>query len=47
MNCNQSMENLISNLRGKAKVEFKIDDNHTYMVGKYGPVIKCVENTDE
>ena len=45
--CNQSMENLISNLRGKAKVEFKIDDNHTYMVGKYGPVIKCVENTDD
>lgn len=45
--CNQSMENLISNLRGKAKVEFKIDDNHTYMVGKYGPVIKCVENNDD
>ena len=45
--CNQSMENLISNLRGKAKLEFKIDDNHTYMVGKYGPVIKCVENTDD
>ncbi|MAD12813.1 MAG: DNA topoisomerase 1 [Flavobacteriaceae bacterium] len=45
--CNQSMENLISNLRGKAKVEFKIDDNHTYMVGKYGPVIKCIENNDD
>lgn len=45
--CNQSMENLISNLRGKAKLEFKIDDNHTYMVGKYGPVIKCIENNDD
>jgi len=45
--CNQSMENLISNLRGKSKVEFKIDDNHTYMVGKYGPVIKCIENNDD
>lgn len=25
------------------KKEYKIDDNHIYMVGKYGPVIKCIE----
>jgi len=26
------------------KVEYKIDDNHYYIIGKNGPVIKCVMN---
>lgn len=27
----------------KKKIEFKIDDNHTFIIGKYGPVIKCYQ----
>ena len=27
------------------KVEYTIDENHTYLIGKHGPVIKC--NTDD
>ena len=26
-----------------AKQEIRIDGNHTYMIGKFGPVIKCVD----
>ena len=29
-------------LKGAEKVSIKIDSNHTYMIGKHGPVIKCV-----
>ena len=25
------------------KIEFKLDDNNSYIIGKYGPVIKCIE----
>jgi len=28
------------------KEEIKIDDNHTYIIGQYGPVIKCLENNN-
>jgi DNA topoisomerase-1 len=28
------------------KIEYKIDDNNTYIIGKYGPVIKHVEEVD-
>ena len=28
--------------RGVVKEEVRIDDNHTYIIGKFGPVIKCV-----
>jgi len=28
--------------RGVVKEEIRIDDNHTYIIGKFGPVIKCV-----
>ena len=29
------------------ELEYKIDDNNTYIVGKYGPVIKTIEGTDK
>jgi len=29
-----------------AKLEYKIDNNHTYLIGKYGPVIKRVVTKD-
>jgi len=44
--CNKQIDHLIEGLKGETKFEIKIDDNNTYLVGKYGPVIKCVENID-
>lgn len=34
-------------IKDETKIEYKIDDNNTYLIGKYGPVIKCVEETDD
>jgi DNA topoisomerase-1 len=31
-------------LETENKLEFKIDENNSYIIGKYGPVIKCIEN---
>lgn len=44
--CNEHVDYLIDGLDADIKLEMKIDDNNTYMIGKYGPVIKCVENVD-
>ena len=44
--CNEQLDTLIDGLGIETKVEYKIDDNNTYLVGKYGPVIKCVEDID-
>jgi len=47
--CNKHIDILVDNLTNKGmkqKIEFKIDDNNTYIVGKYGPIIKCVEEVD-
>ena len=45
--CFTKIEGLIANLddvndvnKNKNKCEYKIDENHTYMIGKYGPVIR-------
>lgn len=43
---NQQIDTLIDGLDIETKLEYKIDDNNTYLVGKYGPVIKCVEKID-
>ena len=41
MDCNTKMNELIQNVVTKKNLNrFKIDENHTYMVSKYGPVIK-------
>ena len=40
---NNQIDNLINNISDEKKIEFKIDDNNTYIIGKYGPVIKCME----
>lgn len=45
-NCNLHIDKLIENLKTENKVEFKIDDNNSYIIGKYGPVIKCVEDNN-
>lgn len=44
--CNKQIDNLIDGLKDETKIEVKIDENNTYIVGKYGPVIKCIEQID-
>ena len=44
--CNSQLDFTINNLDIDKKIEYKIDDNNTCIVGKYGPVIKCVEEID-
>jgi len=43
--CYEDMNSQASTLTTKDKAVIKIDDKHTYMVGKYGPVIRCITNT--
>jgi len=44
--CNKQIDNLINQLKDETKIEIKIDDNNIYLIGKYGPIIKCVEELD-
>ena len=44
--CNDQIDNLVDGLKNETKIEVKLDENNTYMIGKYGPVIKCVEEVD-
>ena len=44
--CNNEVDTLVNDIKNETKIEFQIDDNNTYMIGKYGPVIKCVEEVD-
>ena len=44
--CNSQIDALVDGLRDETKFEIKLDENNTYVVGKYGPVIKCVEEVD-
>jgi DNA topoisomerase-1 len=44
--CNSQIDNLINGLHPETKIEFKIDDKNTYIIGKYGPVVKCIEETN-
>jgi DNA topoisomerase-1 len=45
--CNIQIDDLIHIMGPQAKMEIQIDDQNTYLVGKYGPVIKCVEKQDD
>jgi DNA topoisomerase-1 len=45
--CNTQLDALIDKLKTETKLEVHIDDQHTYLVGKYGPVIKCTEINDD
>lgn len=44
--CNKEIDKLLDGLKDEIKFEIKLDDNNTYLIGKYGPVIKCVEEID-
>jgi DNA topoisomerase-1 len=41
--CNNQVDSLIALLNNETKMEIRIDDNNTYLIGKYGPIVKCVE----
>lgn len=41
--CNNEVDKLVDEVKDETKIEFQIDDNNTYLIGKYGPVIKCIE----
>lgn len=44
--CLQELTVLCEKLKDEKKHEIKIDDTHFYMIGKYGPVIKCIKKND-
>ena len=45
--CDQQIQECKSNIKSTDKQEYKIDETHTYMIGKYGPVIKQTINDDK
>jgi len=45
-NFNTQIDRLVAGLKDETKIEIKLDHNNTYIIGKYGPVIKCVEEID-
>ena len=48
--CDQKIKELTNNMsngENKGKYEIKIDDQHFYIIGKYGPVIKKIEKTSK
>jgi DNA topoisomerase-1 len=44
--CNDQISILINNLKDETKLEIKIDENNSYVIGKYGPVIKSTSIVD-
>jgi DNA topoisomerase-1 len=42
--CNDQLNSLLNNLKdeSKSKLEIKLDDENSYIIGKYGPVIKNI-----
>jgi DNA topoisomerase-1 len=44
--CNKVIDFYIDKMGTQGKLEIKLDENNTYLVGNYGPVIKCIEEKD-
>ena len=42
--CFEELNKISKYLEGSERQQYKIDDNHTWMIGKYGPIIKCQED---
>jgi DNA topoisomerase-1 len=42
----KELEDLSATIAERGKETIRIDADHTYMIGKYGPVIKCVKNKE-
>jgi DNA topoisomerase-1 len=47
LQCNTQLDKLIGRLKTETKLEVVLDEQHTYLVGKYGPVIKCIEKDNK
>jgi len=45
--CNSSLTEVTNKLQNFKKFSIDIDDNHTLIIGKYGPVVKCTNNKDK
>ena len=45
--CLKTMDESCKDLKDEKKHEIRIDENHSYIIGKFGPVIKCVDGKDE
>ena len=41
--CDSEISEISSSITSERE-DYKIDENHSYMIGKFGPVIKCVKN---
>jgi DNA topoisomerase-1 len=44
--CNNQVDSLVALLNDETKMEIRIDDNNTYLIGKFGPIVKCTEEVD-
>jgi DNA topoisomerase-1 len=44
--CYDELTNVTNKLQELIKFNLKIDDNHTLIIGKHGPVIKCIDTKD-
>jgi DNA topoisomerase-1 len=45
--CLQEIQSLLEKTKHLKKIEIKIDENHMFVVGKYGPVIKVLKKEKE
>lgn len=42
--CNKEIDELLECIKNEKKLQIELDDQNTFLIGKYGPVIKCVED---
>jgi DNA topoisomerase-1 len=45
-NCYKELKGITNNLHDLTKFSLQIDDEHTLIIGKHGPVVKCVSSSD-
>lgn len=45
--CYKELETITEELKDVKKMSFKIDEQHSLIIGKYGPVVKCVDPTND
>lgn len=43
---NNQVDSLVALLNNETKMEIRIDENNTYLIGKYGPIVRCTEEID-
>ena len=44
--CYQSLISVTDKLHDLKKFSLNIDNNHTLIIGKHGPVVKCIDSKD-